>query len=135
MISEPVCSSEPLAPRIGCCPTTSSAEKDLSNPGNAGDPANPFPNKNFTPADDQDWVTFDLSETSTILIRTTGDVDTYIKLFDRLGNMVAEDDDSGGDYNALIERLLQRGQYFLRIHQVEGDAVFGAEYSLILTSN
>jgi hypothetical protein len=86
--------------------------------------------KNFTPADDQDWVTFTLGETSTVEIKTTGDVDTYIRLFDRLGNAIAEDDDGGDDYNALIERLLQTGQYFIRIHQVEGDAVFGAEYTL-----
>ena len=54
-------------------------------------------------------MTFNLSETSTVEIVTFGDVDTYVKLFDRLGNMIAEDDDSGGDYNAYIERLLQRG--------------------------
>ncbi len=91
--------------------------------------------KNFTPADDQDWVSFTLGETSTVQIRTTGEVDTFIKLFDRLGNMIAEDDDSGGGYNAQIERLLQTGQYFLRIHQVEGDAVFGAEYTLQIVAD
>ncbi len=86
--------------------------------------------KNFTPSDDQDWVTFELDETSTVMIGTTGDADTYLKLFDRIGNMVAEDDDSGNDYNAFIERLLQRGQYFVRVHQVEIDSSFGAEYRI-----
>ena len=70
-----------------------------------------------------------------MVISTSGDVDTYVKLFDRLGNLIAEDDDSGGDYNAYIERLLQRGQYYLRIHQVEGDAVFGAEYTLTINAD
>ena len=86
--------------------------------------------KNFTPSDDLDWVTFELSETSNVIISTSGDVDTFLKLFDRVGNMIAEDDDGGGDYNANIERMLQRGQYYVRVHQVEGDAVFGAEYQL-----
>jgi hypothetical protein len=86
--------------------------------------------KNFTPSDDLDWVTFELFETRTVMITTSGDVDTFLKLFDRVGNMIAEDDDGGGDYNANIERMLQRGQYYVRVHQVEGDAVFGAEYQV-----
>lgn len=86
--------------------------------------------KNFTPSDDLDWVTFELFETRTVVISTSGDVDTFLKLFDRVGNMIAEDDDGGGDYNAYIERMLQRGKYYVRVHQVEGDAVFGAEYGL-----
>ena len=86
--------------------------------------------KNFTPSDDLDWVTFEMFETRTVKISTSGDVDTFLKLFDRVGNMIAEDDDGGGDYNAYIERMLQRGQYYVRVHQVEGDAVFGAEYQL-----
>ena len=86
--------------------------------------------KNFTPSDDLDWVTFELFETRTVIISTSGDVDTYLKLFDRVGNMIAEDDDGGGDYNAYIERMLQRGKYYVRVHQVEGDSVFGAEYGL-----
>ena len=91
--------------------------------------------KNFTPAVDQDWVTFTLTETSTVEIMTTGDVDTYIELFDRLGNRIAEDDDGGSDYNARVERLLQTGQYYIRIYQVEGDAVFGAEYALQIVAD
>ncbi len=86
--------------------------------------------KNFTPADDMDWVAFELNETRNVAITTSGDVDTFLKLFDRVGNMIAEDDDGGGDYNARVERMLQRGQYYVRVHQVEGDAVFGAEYRL-----
>ena len=88
--------------------------------------------KNFTPSDDLDWVTFDLAETSTVMIGTSGDADTYLKLFDRAGNMIAEDDDSGDDYNGLIERMLQRGQYYVRVNQVEIDSAFGAEYQLLI---
>ncbi|MDP6057182.1 MAG: pre-peptidase C-terminal domain-containing protein [Dehalococcoidia bacterium] len=86
--------------------------------------------RNFTPADEEDWVTFNLQATSTVEIRTTGDIDTYLVLYDRLGNVVAEDDDSGGDYNASIEQVLQRGTYTVRVSQVEGDSVFGGEYGL-----
>ncbi|MBN1686287.1 MAG: pre-peptidase C-terminal domain-containing protein [Spirochaetales bacterium] len=86
--------------------------------------------RNFTPSDDQDWVTFELAETSTVTIATYGDVDTFLKLFDRVGNMIAEDDDSGNDYNASIERMLQRGKYYVRVNQVEIDSFFGAEYRL-----
>ena len=88
--------------------------------------------RNFTPADDQDWATFELSETSTVIISTSGDADTYLKLFDRAGNLIAEDDDSGNNYNASIERMLQRGKYYVRVNQVEIDAFFGAEYRLVI---
>ncbi len=86
--------------------------------------------RNFTPADELDWVTFTVQTTRTVEIRTTGDIDTYITLYDRLGNVVAEDDDSGGNYNARIERVLQRGVYYIEVRQVEGDSVFGGEYGL-----
>ena len=91
--------------------------------------------RNFTPADEEDWVTFDLQATSTVEIRTTGDIDTYIILYDRLGNVVAEDDDSGGDYNARIEQVLQRGTYTVQVTQVAGDSVFGGEYGLSVLAN
>jgi hypothetical protein len=91
--------------------------------------------RNFTPADEEDWVTFNLQATSTVEIRTTGDIDTYLVLYDRLGNVVAEDDDSGGDYNASIEQVLQRGTYTVRVSQVEGDSVFGGEYGLSVLAN
>jgi len=90
--------------------------------------------RNFTPADEFDWVQFTLQATRTVEIRTTGDIDTYITLYDRLGNVIAEDDDSGGDYNARIERVLQRGIYYIELRQVEGDSVFGGEYGLSVST-
>jgi len=85
---------------------------------------------NFTPADEVDWISFNLQATSTVEIVTTGDIDTYLELIDRLGNSVAEDDDSGNDYNSRIEQVLQRGTYYIQITQVEGDSVFGGEYGV-----
>lgn len=85
---------------------------------------------NFTPADEVDWISFSIQATRTVEIKTSGNIDTYMVLYDQLGNRLDEDDDSGGDYNARIERVLQRGTYFVELSQVEGDAVFGGEYGL-----
>lgn len=116
------------------------AEPDQYEPDDTRSSARPIgiggeeQSRNFTPADDIDWSIFTLSEARSVTIATTGRVDTLLRLFDRLGNLIEEDDDSGDDYNAKIERLLQKGDYYIQIEQVEGDSVFGAEYYLSLSS-
>jgi hypothetical protein len=86
--------------------------------------------RNFTPSDETDWITFTIQATQTVEIRTTGDIDTKLVLYDSLGNMIVEDDDSGSDYNARVERILQRGTYYVELSQVASDSVFGGEYGL-----
>ena len=71
--------------------------------------------RNFTPMDDTDWVQFDVESEGRYLIKTRGDLDTYMELYDGDGNMLEENDD-GEDYNAVIERYLSPGRYYLHIY-------------------
>ena len=57
--------------------------------------------RSFSPMGDVDWVQFDVRSEGTYLIRTQGDIDTYMELYDGQGNMIEENDD-GDDYNAMI---------------------------------
>jgi len=60
------------------------------------------------------WYRYDLSHRSNLLIiQTKGDTDTYLKLYDSQGKLVAEDDDSGEDGNALLSEKLGPGTYYI----------------------
>ena len=82
----------------------------------------------FTPGDDVDWFRVDVREAGIIEFRTYGDTDTFFTLYDENGDYISEDDDGGGNYNALLSPNLERGVYFLEITQV-GDT-FGSEYEV-----
>jgi len=71
--------------------------------------------RNFTPAGDIDWVQFEVSNPGRYLIKTAGDLDTYIELYDGRGDLIEENDD-GSDYNAMIERYLDSGSYYLKVY-------------------
>jgi cysteine-rich repeat protein len=45
--------------------------------------------------------------------------DAYLELYDQDGALVAEDDDSAGDYCPQIERSLDAGSYFVRVRHTE----------------
>ena len=47
-------------------------------------------------------------------MRTQGSLDTYMELYDSQGNMIEENDD-GDDYNAMIERRLTPGKYYIMV--------------------
>lgn len=71
--------------------------------------------RNFTPMGDEDWVQFDVQTEGRYLIKTEGELDTYMELYDGNGNMVEENDD-GEDYNAMIERNLTVGKYYIKVY-------------------
>ena len=50
---------------------------------------------------------------------TGGSLDPLLKVWDESGNKLATDDDSGGDYNALIEELVisRAGRYLIQAHR------------------
>jgi len=62
------------------------------------------------------WYRYDLSHRSNLLIiLTKGNTDTYLKLYDSQGKLVAEDDDSGEDGNASLSERLGPGTYYIEV--------------------
>ncbi len=70
--------------------------------------------RSFSPMGDVDWIQFDISTEGIYRMKTDGDIDTYMELYDGQGNLVEENDD-GDDYNATIERLLTPGTYYIMV--------------------
>lgn len=80
-------------------------------------------------ADDGDVFTFSLPGQRTIAIETSGDTDTYGVLYDKDGQRLSGDDDSGDSSNFRITKTLAAGRYFVR---VEGAGAAEGEYELVL---
>jgi hypothetical protein len=70
--------------------------------------------RSFSPMGDVDWIEFDIRSEGSYLIRTEGEIDTYMEIYDSSGNLIEENDD-GDDYNAAIERRLASGTYYIMI--------------------
>jgi len=63
---------------------------------------------------DRDMFTFEVEEFSNVAIalKSTGEeVDTYLRLYDADGNLLAKNDDFGGSYNSNLDLELQPGTY------------------------
>lgn len=86
--------------------------------------------RNFSPVGDVDWVTFTLPEPGTYSIRTTGNLDTFMELYDESGNLLEENDDAE-DYNAEIINFFQAGDYFVLVTPY-GNVSPDDVYSLVL---
>jgi hypothetical protein len=70
----------------------------------------------FRSSSESRWYSYDLShQRNLLIIRTIGSLDTYLKLYDSRGNLVAEDDDSGEDENALLSEKLGPGTYYIEV--------------------
>jgi hypothetical protein len=50
-----------------------------------------------------------------LIIRTTGNPDSYLKLYDSRENLISEDDDTGEDENAMISERLGPGTYYIEV--------------------
>jgi len=62
------------------------------------------------------WYKYDLSHPKNLLkIWTKGSADTYLKLYDSQEKLVAEDDDSGKDSNAMFAERLDPGTYYIEL--------------------
>ncbi len=86
--------------------------------------------RTFMPTTDEDWVRFVVGESGEFIIKTTGEIDTYLNLYDRYGEFIYEDDDGGIDNNALISQNLEEGVYYIRVTQYEGEGNVEDTYSL-----
>jgi len=71
--------------------------------------------------------------TSIDLQLNSSDFDAYLVLLDAQGNLVDQDDDSGGGTNARITRLLGAGTYYV-VAKPTGDYTAGGNYTLSLNA-
>ena len=75
----------------------------------------------FRSSSESRWYRYDLSRQNNLLIiMTTGNIDTCLKLYDSQGNFIAEDDDSGEDENAMFSEKLGPGTYYIEVTLYNG---------------
>lgn len=86
--------------------------------------------RTFMPSIDEDWVRFVVDESGEFIIKTNGQIDTYLNLYDRFGEFIYEDDDGGNDNNALISQNLEEGVYYIKVTQYEGEGNVDDSYTL-----
>jgi len=79
--------------------------------------------RTFTDEDDVDWAVLTVTERGMYTIRAQGrendNLDTFITLYDQRGDIVARDDDSGGGFTARVNKRLDPGAYYIRVHVLE----------------
>jgi hypothetical protein len=71
------------------------------------------------------------SDTTIDLSLNSSDFDAYLVILDAKGNLVDQDDDSGGGTNARVTRLLPAGAYYVVAKPI-GDYTAHGNYSLIV---
>ncbi|MFP6603038.1 MAG: trypsin-like serine protease [Pirellulaceae bacterium] len=67
---------------------------------------------------DRDVFQIVIAESGTFVIGATstdGRLDTYLRISDATGNVIAENDDFGGTYNSQVRMDLEPGQYFIDV--------------------
>ncbi len=76
--------------------------------------------------DDDDVFVFALDDQRTVRIETAGGSDTFGGLYDRFGQRLGQDDDSGTDGGFRLVKTLSPGTYFVR---VEGSGAYSLSLS------
>jgi hypothetical protein len=71
------------------------------------------------------------SDTTLDVHLNSSDFDAYLEIMDAKGNVVAQDDDSGGNTNARITQLFPAGAYYV-VAEPFGDYTAHGNYSLIV---
>jgi hypothetical protein len=61
------------------------------------------------------WYVYTLTRAATFVVQTRGSMDTLLYLYDSNGNLIADNDDGGEDYNALISQRLNPGTYYIEV--------------------
>jgi catechol 2,3-dioxygenase-like lactoylglutathione lyase family enzyme len=56
-----------------------------------------------------------------VIVETSGNIDTYLEIYDATGNIIAEDDDGGEDLNARVEIFVEAGQAYRTKVSLFGD--------------
>ena len=79
--------------------------------------------------EDRDYFNFNLINPSVITLFTTSATDTYIRLYDDAGELLASDDNSGSGNNFHIQKILPAGSYYI---EVSGSSSAVGSYALNL---
>jgi hypothetical protein len=83
----------------------------------------------FSPSGDRDWYYVDLTDPIhddgvVLSAETTSDIDTYLEVYDQQENLIAEDDDSGNEHNALIRaHIVDSGRYYVMARPYDSQVV------------
>jgi hypothetical protein len=64
---------------------------------------------------DEDWFTFALADPMEISAQSATDVNVKAGLYTSRGRFIVSNDDDGGEGNFLITRILEAGQYHLKV--------------------
>ena len=73
-------------------------------------------------ADEEQWFIIGAPETGVIMVETAGSTDTLLKVYSVSGSVVAEDDDGGDGYNALLEFFAEAGKtYRIKLSHYEDE--------------
>ena len=92
-----------------------------SDHGNARSSATPIALPSETrgtidPGRDTDYFRLELAAVASVVAESDGVLDTVGTLFDSGGNRIVQDNDGAGHPNFRIERALDAGTYYLRVH-------------------
>ncbi|QQO08012.1 DVUA0089 family protein [Breznakiella homolactica] len=75
----------------------------------------------FQDEDDVEWFKVRVpSDGGLLVVYTTGNQDTKLTLYDERGRKLAEDDDSGSEYNAKVSTVAVGGLYFIELTDYDG---------------
>ena len=88
-------------------------------------------NNRMDPAGDVDWMFIDLPVKGWLEVRSTGNLDMYLTIYDDDLTWIAGDDDSGVDWNFFSAMALPAGGYYLEISEWDntvGDYEFSTRY-------
>ena len=67
------------------------------------------------PAGDKDYFRIQVTQTGTLTVYTTGEMDTFGRLFDSSGTRLTTNDDGGASRNFRIEREVDAGTYYAEV--------------------
>jgi hypothetical protein len=93
--------------------------------------------RNFTDAGDVDWAALTIVRQGSYALAATAQdnyLDTFIQLFDGRGNLLGEDDDSGGYWNAFLAIDLSPGTYYIRVSCIDKEPLEHNEYTLSVSN-
>jgi hypothetical protein len=99
--------------------------RDVGEPNNVVSQATSFrPDSRITgyflDQDDVDWYRVTVAAAGSLKVYTEGTMDTIILMYDANNELIAEDDDSGDNGNALVSAGVTPGTVFVRVSSYDG---------------
>jgi hypothetical protein len=88
--------------------------------------------RTFSGAADEDWARLRITKSGAyeIACSSLGDIDVYLRLYDSNNELISEDDDSGGNYDALISKELYPGTYYIQATTISSEPLADGRYTL-----